>query len=111
MPHNSLPERVGPLGTGVARKLGTEPRYPVKSNLARPGWKIGPCKNELQNFCGLELKTELSSSCGWGCEPTGPPWHGHNGATEQSNARVVWSLTLNPAAINVARRGLAAAPI
>ena len=30
VPHNSLPERVGPPGTGVARKLGAEPRYPVQ---------------------------------------------------------------------------------
>ena len=30
MHHNSLPERVGPLGTGMARKLGAEPRYPVQ---------------------------------------------------------------------------------
>ena len=30
LPHNSLPERVGPLGTGVARRLGTEPRFPVR---------------------------------------------------------------------------------
>ena len=28
--HNSLPERVGPLGTGMACKLGAEPRYPVQ---------------------------------------------------------------------------------
>ena len=30
VPHNSLPERLRPLGTGVVRNLGAEPRYPVR---------------------------------------------------------------------------------
>ena len=30
LPHNSLLKRVGPLGTGVARKLGTEPRFRIR---------------------------------------------------------------------------------
>ena len=41
VPHNSLPERAGPLGTGVARNLGTEPCY------WRPGVPVHVVRDKL----------------------------------------------------------------
>ena len=43
VPHNSLPERVEPLETGVARNPGTEPYYPVPDlSWPSPNGQVGP---------------------------------------------------------------------
>ena len=43
VPHNSLPERVGPLGTREARDRGSTPRPARHSQASEPGRTSDPC--------------------------------------------------------------------